>query len=257
MRRSDAGRAVTRATVTVLTVAVTTGLMMTTGAAGASATDCGRGAPVTDVLQGTVKPLEGPLETGDYAVVGRVTAINELPEPTASPRPTPSPSRGKLTSTRFGPDRYEVVVSALAYFAGPDLGPQLRFTTKDRGGLYSYPFQVGQVYFIPVRDDGNLGALSLCAGIHLLPVAAPELERDIPGFITLATAHGMTAAQVTGPRATSPAAAPGPATAPAVRPVSSEAYGVSPWPLGLIAGGTLCAAALTLLLRRRGSAPDG
>ncbi len=236
MHRIEAVRAVAWVTAT----AVATAVLVAAGAAGAAATSCVPSPSPEQVVTGSPGYDGAPyLEAGDYAVIGRVTAVNRLPQP------TPSPSPGGITP------QYEVLVAALAYFAGPSRGRDLRFTVPDLGH-FGYPFQQGRTYFIPVTDEGGLNMISLCTAVAALPDTGPTLTQETDRLIAAATAKGVPAARFN-PRATTSAARG--------LTARSEPDGISLGPVALVAAVTLAAGGAGTLLvrprRRGGSTPAG
>ena len=186
------------AATTLLVSAGLFGAGVAAGAGPASATSCAQAPrPVEVVTGGTYGDGTPYLAPGDFAVVGRVTAV----EPLATPTVTDS----------FGARRFTVRVVPLASFAGTAPG-RLDLTVADRGGMYGYPFQAGRTYFIPVTQDGDLPPISLCAPIALLPEVGVDAE--VAALIAAATAKGVPAGRV--PAAPVPPATPAtPAIAPA------------------------------------------
>lgn len=160
------------------------------GAAPASATSCvAPPRPVEVVTGGTYRDGTPYLAPGDYAVIGRVTAVEPLAAPTAT--------------GPFGARRFTVRVAPVAWFADTAPG-RLDLTLVDRGGMYGYPFQAGRTYFIPVTQDGDLPPVSLCAPIALLPEA--DVDAEVTRLVAAATAKGVPAGRVPVAPATPPAA---------------------------------------------------
>jgi hypothetical protein len=178
-----------------VTAAAVAAVLVGAGAMGASASlpACASPPPPEAIVTGTARtPAQAPyLQAGDYAVIARVKAVNLLHEPI----PVPDSSGPKNLNVRSGPE-FEVRVTALAYFAGPTLGPELRFTLYTPN-ILGYSFERGRTYFIPVQNDGDLDIGSACSAITLLPDAGPALEQEITRLITTATAKGVPATRVT------------------------------------------------------------
>lgn len=242
-------RAAARAMVAA-SVAATVLVGVGAGGSFASMPACVSPAPPEAIVTGTARtPAKAPyLQAGDYAVIARVKAVNPLP----ATIPVPDSSGPKNLNGRLGPE-FEVLVTALAYFAGPTLGPELRFTIYSPN-IFGYSFEPGRTYFIPVQNDGDLDIGSACSAIALLPDAGPALDQEITRLITAATAKGVAATRV-GAADTTPTA---------TLTAAPHQDTVSLWPALLVATCTLAAAAAVagaLLIRRRHSggppAPPG
>jgi len=162
------------------------GLGAGAGAGPASATSC-RPPPrpievVTGATYGDGKPYLAP---GDYAVIGRVTALELLPEPTA-------------TAQRSGWEpRYRVRMAVSAYFGGTAPGDGIELGVVDRGEMYGYPFRVGGTYFVPVKRGGELPPISLCAAVA--PLTGNDVDAYTTTLIDAAAAKGVPAGRIRAP----------------------------------------------------------
>lgn len=242
MRRNRAVRAAVWATVTGSVTALVGTVLVMAGAGGAAATSCvGPRLSPEQIVTGTARGIgDVPYPpVGGYAVIGRVTAVNRLPAPTASlsPGEVSRPPGGSVPG-------HDVLVTALAYFIGPSQGRDLRFTVSS--STAGYRFEPGKAYFIPVRNDGGQGGLSICDSITVLPDTGPALEQETTRLITAATAKGVPTARVP----TQVREDPGVAPTASADPTSSQTDGV-PWPVGLAVATTLAAAAALGIRRRR------
>lgn len=171
------------AAATLLVSAGLFGAGVGTGAGSASATMCAPPPRPVEVVTGGSDPDGTPyLAPGDYAVIGLVTAVELLPEPTATgPQQSWAP-------------RYRVRMAARAYFAGPVLGERVDLGVVDLG-MYGYPFQVGRSYFVPVKSGGELPPISLCEAVAQLTGGAVD-DPYITELIAAATAKGVPAGRV-------------------------------------------------------------
>jgi hypothetical protein len=149
------------------------------------------------------------LQSGEYVVIARVEAVNDLPDPTpalqtsspGSTRPVAGPARPYLGGS-------EVLLTALAYFVGPGRGRDLRILVPDPSLTQFIPRQ-GKAYFIPLRSDGSLKNDYDCSIMEMTSDTGPALEQGIDRLIAAATAKGVPAARVptAGTTATATAAA--------------------------------------------------
>lgn len=201
----------------------------------AAATSCATvPASAAALLRGTpVLGRDRLFDAYDYALVGTVTAVH--------------PHSVRSTAPGTYPQAQDVDVDVIGAFNRASTPARVTLQMRDRGEMLGYPFDVGQKYFIAVKND----EVGLCSPTQPLTRVDADAGRAVDALRAAALVGGAAVALPSG-TTTVPAGPATPTPRPAGVPSTALVGGVS----AAAAAGLLAAIVGVRSRRRRGTGED-